>query len=393
MKNVKLQFGFKLFIICILFTLCFSSSKLIYSQNNYSCGNDAYQTEYSLGYNNVTIQNGDSVYIFDSIYNVYRCGNFILIPDKIQTENGNYTDINTFWGFGLGGTISNNSFTWDNVSSLDTGTFNAVNLFVSPISDAGITYSSAMQHNSQFCYYDSCLAIIDGPVADLIYPDFQPSCDTFNIWTGEELIDAGDLKNTGLTQKVSQQQGKASANTSYCVNKYGDGWRLPTDMELGHFNDNEGIDNGLDSAYMTTNALYLWSSSLFKSYAVKRWAVKSTDGYWENCGGFLYVYNFVRCVYKPKPYSPVSIDLNNDNDIHIKIYPNPVFETLYFENAGNSKVEVLNIQGQILLSEFISQNGSIDFSIFKEGLYLLKVNTNEGTTVYKILKRRNINSL
>ena len=386
MKNVKLQFGFKLFIICILFTLCFSSSKLIYSQNNYSCGNDAYQTEYSLGYNNVTIQNGDSVYIFDSIYNVYRCGNFILIPDKIQTENGNYTDINTFWGFGLGGNISNNSFSWDNLSSLDTGTFNAVNLFVSPISDAGMSYSSSMQHNSQFCYYDSCFALIDGPVSSLAYPDYIPGSGNFNIWTGEELIDAGDLKNTGLTQKVSQQQVLSSPNTSYCVNKYGDGWRLPTDLELGHFNDNEGIDNGLDSAYMTTNALYLWSSSLFKSYAVKRWAVKATDGYWENCGGFLYVYNFVRCVYKPGKLSTVNTNMIMPNEVITIIFPNPANNTVYIETFENSTVEIMNLQGQIMISETLPSNAGIDVSRLMSGLYLVKIKTGNIVVTEKLTK-------
>lgn len=279
-------------IALILFTLN------VFSQTNYSSGNQAYWTEKSLGFNDVTIAGGNIVYTYDTANHMYRSGNKILIPNLTSAPNGDYVIDSTFYGFGIGGSPNNNNYQWDaqKVTNQQCD-FDMDNLFVSPVSPVHMSYARAIQNNVTSCTYGNCVAIVDGPVETLAYPDYMPQNDTFQLWTGEDLINAGDIKGSGMATKVSQQQLDTTENMSYCVSTYGQGWRLPTDIEAGHVNDLEGMGNGFHDGFKGNSGDYMWTSSLFKIYNVKRWPVGLSDGYWENCAGFVYVHNLVRCVY------------------------------------------------------------------------------------------------
>lgn len=270
----------------------------LFSQNNYTTGNQAYWTERGLGFHHVTIGGGNIVYAYDTTNHIYRNGNKILIPNLSSSQNGDYIIDSTFFGFGIGGNPDNNNYQWDKQKVIiPQCDFDKDNLFVSPVSSFHMTYGQAIQHNSTYCTWASCEAIVDGPAETLSYRAYSPLNDTFQLWTGEELIDAGDIKGTGTIAKISQQQLDTTPNMSYCVSTYGQGWRLPTDIEAGHYNDLEGPGNGFHNGYKGNSSDYIWTSSLFKTYTVKRWPLGLSDGYWENCGGFIYVANLVRCVF------------------------------------------------------------------------------------------------
>ena len=292
----------KKFFICTLFLLAFFTIKT-YTQTNYTTGNKAYWTERSLNFNDVTIGGGNFIYSYDTINHIYRNGNKILLPNLSAVTNGVYVIDSTFYGFGIGGNPDSYNYQWDaQTLTLQNSEFDIPYLFVSPVSVISMDYGKALQYNNIYCGYGNCYAIIDGPVESLAYPYYQPQNDTFQIWTGEELINAGDIKGTGTPSKISQQQLDTTTNMSYCVNTYGQGWRLPTDIEAGHVNDLEGFGNGFDNGYKGNTQDYMWTSSLFKTYNVKRWPVQLDNGYWENCAGFLYTYNKVRCVFNSSPY-------------------------------------------------------------------------------------------
>ncbi len=361
------------------------------SQNNYENGNKAYIMERDIGFNPVTVNNGEMVYEYDSANKVYRYQNYILIPDLTEIENGNKVDENIFFGFGTGGVISDTCFTWDKQTISGHNEFDVKNMFVSPVSSTGMNYAKALQHNSTQCGYANCHAVIDGPVSGLAYPEHEPHDGFYDLWTGEELINAGNLKETGLDQKISQQQMKPTENMSYCVSKYGKGWRLPTDMEVGHFNDNEGVNNGLDSAYMGISEKYLWTSSLYKTFTVKRWATKITDGYWENCGGFLYVQNYVRCVFPGYDSSVPTLKTGIYKKLKVNIYPNPSDDgKFYIDNdLGKVALSIYNIQGKLLefydLSNHVKETKTIDLGYYGKGIFIVVIESNDKTISEKLI--------
>jgi hypothetical protein len=78
---------------------------------------------------------------------------------------------------------------------------------------------------------------------------------------------------------------------------------------------------------------------------------------------------------------PVTTGLNavsaeNQND-RLFVFPNPVSNTLNFQDnlatLGNCRVEIYNLQGQCLLSEFSGTSSSICVSMLKNGLYFISV--------------------
>lgn len=303
-----------------------------------------------------------------------------------NVENGKNINVNLFFGYGIGGIPNDTAFAWDQETILSINDFDVENMFVSPLSEYGMTYAQALQNNNSYCGYDSCYVTIDGPLSSLAYPTYAPANGYFHLWTGEELIDAGDLKNTGTIQKASQQQMASTPNASYCVTKYGQGWRLPTDLEVGHINDNEGAGNGIDCAYLGNSDFYLWTSSLFKTYSVKRWTARLRDGYWENCAGFLYVANHVRCVFPGCENNPISMDINMNNPLDkIIIYPNPgngVFQ------IGNADISVYNAIGELLFMDQQSSIRTIDVSFLPDGLYFFFLKYKNKTCVRKVVIRK-----
>ena len=151
---------------CLVFLWLFYAAGVV-AQSNYDNGNEAYNYEKILGFNPVTIKNGTAVYTYDTFNKVYQSGDYILIPDKTSIPDGKKVHINYFFGYGIGGNISDTTFNWDKQAILTPNDFNRSKLFVSPVSVAGMTYAAALQYNNPYCYYDDCFATIDGPVSGL----------------------------------------------------------------------------------------------------------------------------------------------------------------------------------------------------------------------------------
>jgi carboxyl-terminal processing protease len=73
----------------------------------------------------------------------------------------------------------------------------------------------------------------------------------------------------------------------------------------------------------------------------------------------------------------------------LQLYPNPANNTLHFNliNAQASTVEIINLQGKPILHEKVnSKSGSVDVSSIDEGLYIIKLNTNQGVITQTFLK-------
>lgn len=347
------------------------------SQTDYPHGNAAYISE-SETHGEVTINGGNHVYTYDHSTEQYGFQQYILIPDLTDTPNGNYRDSLFLYGYGSHGTASDTAFQWD-AQTFTGSSFDRVNMFVSPLSENSMNYATALSLNAGWCYSDTCPATISAPDSTLAWPEDPPFSGIYELWEGEELVNAGDIKGTGTDSKHSQQQLDTGSNQSYCVSHYGRGWRLPTDAEVGHFNDEEGLNNGFDEAYRgTSEDKYLWTCSLFKVYEVKRWPARVSDGYWENCSGFLYTPNYVRCVFcgpgdssskKPTPTSGLQ---------ELRLYPNPARENVRI-NTSESGIQSISIisssTGQIIKQAAVPDEGEIVISVedISSGSYIVKI--------------------
>ena len=76
-----------------------------------------------------------------------------------------------------------------------------------------------------------------------------------------------------------------------------------------------------------------------------------------------------------------------DNEILVnksKIYPNPSDEIINVDLTSVSKVELYDIQGGKVYVASDVLNLQIQTDMFSEGIYVLKINDNKGTTTHKI---------
>jgi PKD repeat protein len=86
-------------------------------------------------------------------------------------------------------------------------------------------------------------------------------------------------------------------------------------------------------------------------------------------------------------------DFNSGSDIaeskELQLYPNPVSDELFILNADqNSTVEVYNLSGKLVLTRKLeTDNNLLNVSTLKAGLYILKANGNQRTSLVKFIKK------
>lgn len=90
----------------------------------------------------------------------------------------------------------------------------------------------------------------------------------------------------------------------------------------------------------------------------------------------------VRCI------SDFAADINEMvNNEQIKIYPNPTTDKLIIEAVINSKIEIINIQSQIVKTiSIVNSITTIDISNLVRGFYTVKIITNNGFIARKLIK-------
>lgn len=75
----------------------------------------------------------------------------------------------------------------------------------------------------------------------------------------------------------------------------------------------------------------------------------------------------------------------NDKD-GISVYPNPVYNILNLELSRNSEIEIYNSNGGLVLNSHSDENiTKIDVSLLPGGIYLVKINSEDGVYMQKIL--------
>ena len=105
-----------------------------------------------------------------------------------------------------------------------------------------------------------------------------------------------------------------------------------------------------------------------------------------NPGSFTYG---VVAVYDYCESEMVTVDITitdvEENDVVEGIYPNPTTGNLYIKAAAMQQITVANALGQVMMTETVSGDETmIDMSAFEAGVYMVRVATENGTTVKRV---------
>jgi len=105
--------------------------------------------------------------------------------------------------------------------------------------------------------------------------------------------------------------------------------------------------------------------------------------------GIYFDYNFpVNTNYANTVFQALSIgDKNLDNSV--KIYPNPAYDFVSIKASSViNSIEIYDVQGRILMTSLNSETSvTLDLSRHSSGIYYLKIKTDEGSKVEKVIKK------
>lgn len=85
--------------------------------------------------------------------------------------------------------------------------------------------------------------------------------------------------------------------------------------------------------------------------------------------------------------SATGTDITENAANSLSIYPNPATTILNVEAEGYSTIELVNVLGQVVYSNNITENMQINVSNLNNGVYFVRLNGANGTTTQKFIKK------
>lgn len=83
-------------------------------------------------------------------------------------------------------------------------------------------------------------------------------------------------------------------------------------------------------------------------------------------------------------FIPEGVGIHNHDNLSITLSPNPVQNAMVLTGADGAQVQIYDILGNLLISE--NYNGPIDVEHLVAGTYIVKITTNNGSTIKKMIK-------
>ncbi len=73
----------------------------------------------------------------------------------------------------------------------------------------------------------------------------------------------------------------------------------------------------------------------------------------------------------------------------LKAYPNPVVDNLFIESNNTliQELHIYDLSGKIVLKQDSLENNQLDVSNLRQGIYIVKINTSDGSVNKKIIKQ------
>ena len=89
-------------------------------------------------------------------------------------------------------------------------------------------------------------------------------------------------------------------------------------------------------------------------------------------------------------YDPCSVDAIDETttDNSVNVYPNPTNGLLNVNGCGTMHITVNNMLGQTLFETTTEDNAALDLSGYGQGIYLIRIETENGVTVQKVNVRK-----
>ena len=85
---------------------------------------------------------------------------------------------------------------------------------------------------------------------------------------------------------------------------------------------------------------------------------------------------------------PIDITSLDENTANINIYPNPTNGLLNVSGNGTMRISVSNLLGQTLNEITAEGNTTLDLSRYESGMYLIRIETENGVMVQKVTVRK-----
>lgn len=110
-------------------------------------------------------------------------------------------------------------------------------------------------------------------------------------------------------------------------------------------------------------------------------------------GSYLITYSYTdanSCVNTATTSLVVSVcsGLTNINKVIETVYPNPFNNQLNLQlSSSNSSIELIDAIGNVVLKKQVKSNETLELSNLANGIYSLKISTNDHTTVIKVVKQ------
>ena len=94
------------------------------------------------------------------------------------------------------------------------------------------------------------------------------------------------------------------------------------------------------------------------------------------------------CVDTSSCYQVSVVGINNlFQKNNIRIYPNPALISIYIDDLNNYLFQITDIVGQVIIQQKCNNNHeNIDISQLQNGIYFIKVQTENGMIINKIIK-------
>lgn len=259
-----------------------------------------------------------------------------------------------------------------NITSCDSYTWN------------DITYTQSGDYEQTFTSQHGCDSIVTKHITinhSTSHEFMINTCDSFS-WNGTEYTESGDYE-----QVFTSSVGCDSIVTLHLT--------IETFEEMQAMEGDVEVDTYLTSTSVYTQPGFSNSTSYqwvllpnqagtvagFGSTAIVTWA---TDYQGEATLG---VGIDAPC---GEGYNSLTVNVKssfdvNENNINAKIYPNPTSGFINIEVAGMQRITVINTLGQVVTDiELEADTTSLDMTQFGKGLYVIRIQTKEGSCTRRI---------
>lgn len=124
------------------------------------------------------------------------------------------------------------------------------------------------------------------------------------------------------------------------------------------------------------------------NFVVKEWKLNNAAIY-GNTGNNYTLSNLQEHSTVSVEFKPNDIRIDENGNSSIVIYPNPFVNIFYILSNNFFKMEVLNIQGKVVVEKLIESGlNEIDMSAHQAGVYIIKLSNNDERHIFKINKLR-----